>query len=79
MSSRRTSAIIALVVGPIAGAAYPFVQLALDCRAPQSEACVWGKSLLPFTLAISVPLLGAVVSIAVFVLLEWRRKAQEDE
>lgn len=63
---------IACVIGLAAGAAYPFIDLALSCRAPQSEACVWGKSLLPFTLAISIPLLGGIVAAVAYAFQAWR-------
>lgn len=76
MSTRRTSATISLVVGPVVGVAYPFVKLAIDCRAPESEACVWGEALLPVSLALSVPLLGSIVAIVIFAVLEWRRRTK---
>ena len=77
MPSRRRSALVALILGPAIGAAYPLVQLAFDCRAPQSEACVWGKSLLPLTIAVSSVILGALFAAAIFAALEWRRRRKE--
>lgn len=77
-ATRRRSAAIALIAGPIGGAAYPLLELAYNCRAPQSEACVWGKSLLPLTIAVSAVVLGALLAAAIFGVLEWRRRAKED-
>lgn len=79
MSTRRTSAIIALIAGPAIGGAYPFIQLAIDCRMPASEACVWGKALMPVSLAISVPLLGSIAAIVVYAALEWRRRTRGEK
>jgi len=79
VSSRRASAWIGIVAGAAVGAAYPFIQLAIDCRAPQSEACVWGKSLLPLTLAVSVVVVGAIAAYAIYALLEWRRRSRDAE
>ncbi len=61
---------LALVVG----LGVPLGQLALDCRAPTSEACVWGKAYLPLSLAVGVLLIaplayGALTLIAAL----WRR------
>lgn len=58
----RVRAIIALAAGLVAGVAYPLLDVAMSCRAPDSEACVWGKAYLPLTLGISIPLVGAVVA-----------------
>jgi len=77
MAMRRASAIIALVVGPIIGAACPFVQVAVECRAPASEACVWGKALLPVSVAVSTVVIGAIAAVGAFAFLEWRRRAKE--
>ena len=68
---------MALIGGAIVGAATPFVQVAFECRVPQSEACVWGKSLLPVSVAVSTVVVGSIVAIAIFALLEWRRRANE--
>ena len=81
MLKRRTSAVVALIVGPILGAAYPFIQNAVDCRAPQSEACVWGKALMPIAVILSTAILGAIFAAVIFAALEWRRRSAgtEDE
>ena len=70
---KRVIGISALVVG----VAYPLIQLAVDCRAPDSEACVWGKAYLPLSLALSVVVLGSVVAIVMFAVFEWRRRVHE--
>ncbi len=74
--SRRTSALIALVAGPAIGAACPYIQVTIECRAEHSEACVWGKALLPVSTAISTVVIGAIVGVILFALLEWRRRSR---
>lgn len=64
----------ALVAGALAGAAYPSVDLALACRQPSSEACVWGKAYFPFTLGLSLVLVGGVTATVVYLLLRRRSK-----
>jgi len=76
MRSRRSSLLIALAIGLFVGVAYPFVDLGLACRAPTSEACVWGKAYLPLTLGVSVVLLGGVVAALLYALLMWKRRSQ---
>lgn len=58
--SSRASLRAALAVGLLAGIGYPCVDLALDCRVPMSEACVWGKAFLPLTLGLSFVFMGDV-------------------
>jgi hypothetical protein len=77
MWSRRTSAIIALIVGPIVGSVYPFIQVAYDCQAPESETCVSSKALLPVGLILSIVFIGALAAAAMFAILEWRRRERE--
>ena len=77
--TRRKSAAAALIIGPVVGVAYPFIQVAVDCREPASEACVWGKALLPLSVAVSVVILGALASMCVFAVLEWRRRAKQPD
>jgi hypothetical protein len=62
MRSRRSSFLIALSIGLLIGTGYPIIDLGLACRAPASEACVWGKAYLPLTLSVSVVFLGGVVT-----------------
>lgn len=74
MLGRRFPFLTALCVGLTAGIGYPFVDLALACRVPISEACVWGKAYLPLTLGVSVVLLGGVVTGLLYVILIGRRR-----
>lgn len=74
MLSRRTVFLTALATGLIVGIGYPFVDLTLACRAPDSEACVWGKAYLPFTVGLSVVLLGGIVTGLVYAALMWQRR-----
>jgi hypothetical protein len=62
-----------LALGLIAGMAYPFIDLALACRAPTSEACVWGKAYLPLTLGLSLVMVGGVVAILTYLFLARKR------
>lgn len=71
--SRRANAVMALVVGFAIGVALPFIQVYLACGSPASEACVWGKALLPLTVSISAVLFGAIIALAIFGVLESRR------
>ena len=79
MRSRRSSLLIALSIGLVVGTGYPFVELGLACRAPTSEACVWGKAYWPLTLSVSVVLLGGVVTGLLYAVLVWRRRRQRDD
>lgn len=69
---RRAALLRALALGAAAGIAYPLVDLALACRAPGSEACVWGKAYLPLTLAVSLALVGGVVAALAYAVLRRR-------
>ena len=62
----------AIILGVVVGAAYPFVDVALSCRVPESEACVWGKAYLPLSLAISIPIIGGVIAAVAYALWTWR-------
>jgi hypothetical protein len=72
MLSRGSSLLIALSIGLAVGAGYPVVDVALACRAPISEACVWGKAYFPLTLSVSVVVLGGGVSGLLYAVLRWR-------
>jgi hypothetical protein len=76
--SARTSAIVALVAGPLFGAALPVIQSAIEChRAPATEACVWGKTLLMVSIAVSSVVVGATAALFIFMVLEWLRRKRE--
>ena len=74
MLSRRSSLLLALSGGLVVGIAYPFVDIALACRAPMSEACVWGKAYFSLTLTVSVVVLGPIVAALAYALLRWRSR-----
>jgi len=74
MLSRRFPFLTALCVGLIVGVGYPFVDIGLACRAPTSEACVWGKAYFPLTLSVSVVVLGGVVTGLLYAVLIRRRR-----
>ena len=73
MLSRRSSLLTSLALGLIAGTAYPFIDLVLACRAPISEACVWGKAYLPLTLGLSLVMVGGTVALLTYLLLVRKR------
>ncbi len=66
----------ALGAGLLAGVGHALVELAIDCRAPSSEACFWGKELFLFTLGVSVPVIGGAVAALVYAGLAWHRRRQ---
>ena len=74
MLGRRFSLLTSLTLGLIAGTAYPFVDLALACRATVSEACVWGKAYLPLTLGLSLVIVGGIVTLVTYLLLVRKRQ-----
>jgi hypothetical protein len=74
--SRRFPFLVALSVGLMVGVGYPFVDVALACRVPISEACVWGKAYFPLTLGVSVVVLGSLVTGSLYAVLTWRRRRQ---
>lgn len=74
MASRRSALVTALLVGLLAGVGYPFVDIAVACRVPTSEACVWGKAYFPLTLSLSVVIVGGTVTWLVYAGLMWRRR-----
>jgi hypothetical protein len=67
------------LTGLLAGIAYPFVDLALSCRAPASEACVWGKAYLPLTIGASLVIVGGTATALVYVLLQRRSRSKKND
>lgn len=78
MFGRRFPFLTALCVGLTVGVGSPFVDVALACRVPISEACVWGKAYLPLTLGVSVVVLGGPVTGLLYAVLLWRRRSHDD-
>ena len=78
MLGRRFPFLTALCVGLTVGIGYPFVDLALACRVPISEACVWGKAYFPLALGLSVVVLGGSVTGLLYAVLTWRRTPRDD-
>lgn len=74
MLGRRFPFLTAIGVGLVVGIGYPFVDVALACRVPISEACVWGKAYLPLTLGVSVLVLGGAVTGLLYAVMIWRRR-----
>jgi hypothetical protein len=72
MISRRARVVSAAVVGVVVGVAYPIVDLAVACRIPASEGCVWGKAYLPLTFGLSFVILGGIVAAIVYAVLSWQ-------
>ena len=79
MRSRQHSFLIALALGLLVGIGYPIGDLVLSCRAPTSEACVWGKAYLPLTLGVSVVLLGGVTTVLVYAWLRRKSRPHSDD
>jgi len=78
MPSGRSVLVTALVIGLVAGVGYPFVDIAVACRVPASEACVWGKAYFPLTLGLSLVIVGGTVSGLVYAGLTWRRRRRSN-
>ncbi len=47
-----------IVLAALVGLAAPYAELAVYCRAPASEACVWGRAYLPLTRPVYFVLFG---------------------
>ena len=77
---RRFPFLTALGVGLTVGIGYPFLDIALACRVPISEACVWGKAYFPLTLGLSAVVLGGAVTGLLYAMLtRWRRGSSGDD
>ena len=69
----------ALALGLLAGIGYPLIDLAVACREPVSEACVWGKAYLPLTLGLSLFLAGGGVSVLAYLLLSRKGQSRPED
>jgi NhaP-type Na+/H+ or K+/H+ antiporter len=74
MRPRREALVVGLAIGALTGIGAPFVELWRDCRSPESEACVWGRALLPVTLGVGV-IVGLVVGVAAYAVMRWWQRS----
>ena len=76
MPTPRQTLVILILVALAIGLAEPLVEVAWKCRAgfETSEACVWGKSLMPLG-RIAGLVIVAPLSFAVLLLLRWAWQA----
>jgi hypothetical protein len=58
---RRVAFIVALSIA--IGIAFPHLELALKCRRPDSEACVWARSYWQLSIWIEPPIVAAMAAI----------------
>lgn len=77
MRSARTPILVALGTWLIVGIGYPYLDLALACRIPDSEACVSDKAYFPLTVGLSLTVLGGLAAGLVYAVLVWRRRKSE--
>ena len=70
----RARLMIAALAWAAVGVGYPYADIALKCRAPDSEACVWAKAYFSLTLTVSILVLGVLAGAVVYALLAWREK-----
>ena len=76
MLSKRSSLLVAFLGGLAVGVGYPYVDIAIKCRVPISEACVWGKAFFSLTLPVSVVLVGGITAGVLYAALAWLRHCQ---
>ena len=74
MLGRRASLLASAVLGLAVALAYAYLDRALACRVPASEACVWGKAYFSLNVGLSIVLLGGPTTGAAYALLAWWRR-----
>lgn len=72
MLTRRARLLTALATGALISLGYPLLDLALACRDPVSEACVWGKAYVALTPCSSAVFVGGAVVTGVHIGLTCR-------
>lgn len=71
--------LVSVAAGLAAGIGYPYVEIALACREPASEACVWGNAYFSLTLTVSLVFVGPIVAgVAYALLARLRRRRTPD-
>lgn len=76
MLSNRSSLLVAFLGGLVVGIGYPYADIAIACRVPMSEACVWGKAYFSLTQTVSVVLVGGIAAGVIYAALAWLRHRQ---
>ena len=71
MHTRLAHALTALAIGALLALGLPLLDLWRDCRAPSSEACVWGRAYLSLTLGLGAVIALVVAGIAYLLLRAW--------
>ncbi len=74
LESRAVRVLVAVVAGVVAAVVVPVGNLWLKCQQPASEACVWSRTYLPVSLALTTLTMG--VPVFVVTLLVLRRYAR---
>ena len=70
---RRVALIVALSIA--IGIAYPFLELAVQCRRPDSEACVWARSYWRLSIWIEPPIVAVIAAIVLGIAVAAVRRA----
>ena len=70
---RRVALIVALSIA--IGLAYPLLELALKCRRPDSEACVWARAYWHLSIWIEPPIVAVIAAIVLAVAIAVVRRA----
>jgi hypothetical protein len=70
---RRVALIVALSIA--IGLAYPLLELALKCRHPDSEACVWARAYWHLSIWIEPPIVAVIAAIVLAVAIAVVRRA----
>ena len=73
MSAMRRRLVRAAVAAAV-GLAAPHAELWVKCRAPSSEACVWGRSFMPLTIPVYLVLFGGLTYVVLAFISRARRR-----
>jgi hypothetical protein len=74
MRRRRAPLLVALATWLVVGVGYPYLDLTLACRKPESEACVWGAAYFPLTMGVSLTVVGGLSAGVVYAVVLWRQR-----
>ena len=71
---RRIALIVAVSIA--IGIAFPHVELALKCRRPDSEACVWAKAYWRLSIWIEPPIVAVIAAIVLAIVVAVVRRGE---